>query len=127
MRETIILLCIGLLALVAVEVMILLFLVKRNISDPLAVNVRAAAQIANGNIEVQLAEIHSSDEIGSLNAAFRDMVAYLHQMANGAMQIAGGRPRPRIYSEIATRRIGQCLSANDRISTDHGSHGHDHR
>ena len=90
MRETIILLCIGLLALVAVEVMILLFLVKRNISDPLAVNVRAAAQIANGNIEVQLAEIHSSDEIGSLNAAFRDMVAYLHQMANGAMQIAGG-------------------------------------
>ena len=90
MRETIILLCIGLLALVAVETLILLVLVKRNISDPLAANVKAAAQIANGNIEVQLAEIRSRDEIGSLNAAFRDMVSYLHQMAAGATQISAG-------------------------------------
>ncbi|HIL09443.1 MAG TPA: methyl-accepting chemotaxis protein [Candidatus Latescibacteria bacterium] len=90
MRETVILLSIGLLALIAVETIILLILVKRNISIPLAANVRAATQIANGNIEVQLAETHSHDEIGSLNTAFRDMVAYLHQMAAGATQISAG-------------------------------------
>lgn len=90
MHETVILLSIGLFALIAVEIIILLILVKRNISDPLAANVRAAAQIANGNIEVQLAEIRSHDEIGLLNTAFRDMVAYLHQMAAGATQISAG-------------------------------------
>jgi methyl-accepting chemotaxis protein len=90
MHETFTLLGIGLFALIAVEIIILLILVKRNISDPLAANVRAAAQIANGNIEVQLADIRSHDEIGSLNTAFRNMVAYLHQMAAGATQISAG-------------------------------------
>jgi methyl-accepting chemotaxis protein len=89
-RETMIAVGILLLSLICIEALILLILVKKKISDPLAANVRAATQIANGAVEVQLAQVKSDDEIGALNAAFHNMIAYLHEMAAGAEQIAVG-------------------------------------
>jgi len=89
-RQTMGMVGLVLLCLVGVETLIILVLVRRKISAPLAENVRAAAQIASGDVEVHLTKMTSGDEIGSLNAAFRDMISYLREMAARANEISSG-------------------------------------
>ncbi len=60
------------LTLIGIETCFILFLVKRDISRPLYVTVRAAEQIAQGEFDVTLPEC-SRDEIGSLHTAFVNM------------------------------------------------------
>ena len=104
MSETVAIGAIALVSQVAMVTLILLILVRRKITLPLAANVEAAKQIAAGDLDVRLADVKSSDEIGSLNAAFGDMVDYLREMAMRAGKISEGDLRhefaPRSNNDV---------------------------
>jgi methyl-accepting chemotaxis protein len=108
-QETMAMMGIALLSLICVETLILLFLVKRKISDPLAANVQAATRIAQGDVDIQLPEIRSEDEIGSLNAAFHHMIAYLGEMAARAAQISTGDLRNKFVPKSREDVLGEAF------------------
>jgi len=78
------------IVLVGVETCALFLLVRRFISFPLNSIVRAALQIAEGDIHATLLTRRAQDEIGTLNAAFHKILAYITQMAEIATKIAAG-------------------------------------
>ncbi len=58
---------------------ILIIVLTRNITDPLLKLTRAANQVAAGNMEVDLVNVESSDEIGIVTKAFNTMIVSIHQ------------------------------------------------
>jgi len=109
LEETMLFVGVVLAALVVVVTPILLLLVRLLVSRPLADKVRAATQIAAGEVDIQLAEVKSQDEIGSLNAAFHSMVAYLRQMAGLAQQISEGNLRQEYQPGSAEDVLGAAF------------------
>ena len=89
--------------------LILTVLVKKKISAPLAAKVEAAAQIAAGNVDVHMAEVHSRDEIGALNAAFQEMISYMKDMATRANQISTGDLRHEVVARSDRDALGEAF------------------
>jgi methyl-accepting chemotaxis protein len=87
---TILLLAIGFGGVAFLVVMV--FLVSRSISRPLAEGVRFARQIAAGDLTATVDVGHRADEIGMLAGALNEMVQNLrnlvHQVQQGATQLA---------------------------------------
>ncbi len=81
---------ISLFLVIAIECFVVLLLARRSITIPLNHLVQAAQQIADGNINICLAKVSSHDEIGSLIAAAKKMITYIHHMADITTKILTG-------------------------------------
>ncbi len=61
---------------------IIIIVLTRSITDPLMNLTRAANEVAAGNIEVDLVEVESSDEVGIVTKAFNTMIVSIHEYIN---------------------------------------------
>ena len=109
MSETVAFAIVVLLSQVLMVTLLLLILVRRNITIPLAANVQVAKQIASGDVDVRLAKVKSKDEIGALNAAFRDMISYLREIAQTAAQISEGDLRHELTPRSDNDLLGKAF------------------
>ena len=109
MSETVVIAIVVLLSQVLMVTLLLLILVRRNITIPLATNLQVAKQIASGNLNVRLAEVRSKDEIGALNVAFGDMIAYLREIAQTAAQISEGDLRHELMPRSDHDLLGKAF------------------
>ncbi|MDO8212364.1 methyl-accepting chemotaxis protein [Conexibacter sp. CPCC 206217] len=82
-------LLIGLAVVAVVVALLIAMLLSRQISGGVGQMMRAARGIAKGDVE-QTVEVKSRDEIGETAEAFREMIAYLEEMAQAARRIAAG-------------------------------------
>ena len=73
------LLCISILIVVALANLVLIILMTRTITTPLIVLSRQADEVAKGNMDVDLVEAKTSDEVGIVTVAFNQMVTSLKQ------------------------------------------------
>lgn len=73
------LLCISILIVVALANLVLIILMTRTITTPLIVLSRQADEVAKGNMDVELVEAKTSDEVGIVTVAFNQMVTSLKQ------------------------------------------------
>lgn len=99
-----------LVILIGIEAIILFLLIKRNVSAPLRTIVRVARRIAEGDIQVQLAQVASqNNEIGELHATFQDMIAYFQAIGHIARNIAVGNIREQIAPRTESDYLGKAL------------------
>jgi twitching motility protein PilJ len=71
--------------------------------------IRAADNLAKGDFSTEFS-LHSSDEIGQLQAALQETVHYLRETAAVADQIAAGNLNTRVTIRSATDRFNLALS-----------------
>jgi methyl-accepting chemotaxis protein len=96
-------------AVVAVILGVLLALwLMRSIIRPLAKLTRAAERIAQGDLEVN-ARAETDDEIGRLATAFQGSIAYLHEMAGIAEEVAGGNLAVSVQPRSERDVLGQSF------------------
>lgn len=108
-RETAVTLVISLLLVLLVECAALVWLVSRKVTRPLLHLVQAARRIAEGDVNVQLAGVHSRDEIATLSTAFRTMMTYLQEMAAAATRISNGNLRQEIRPRSDKDALGHAF------------------
>lgn len=72
-------LCLSILAVVALTNVILTILLTRSITTPLYNLSKQADEISKGNLNVELLRVESSDEVGVVTAAFNQMVTNLKE------------------------------------------------
>lgn len=124
-RETAILVGIILVALIIIETLVILVLVKRGIATPLKTTVYVAERIAKGELEMPL---HTGskgsrvrDEIGTLLHGFHRMTTYLHEMATVATQVAtgvlDGEVRVRSKHDILGKAVQEMLDYLKHVAT----------
>lgn len=70
----------GLVVLLLIESLLILFLVRRNITIPLQKSVEAASQIARGDIRLPDTNNFSRDEIGVLMTTIHEMAVSIHEV-----------------------------------------------
>lgn len=105
---------IGILLLAMLFASILSWGVTRVIITPLAEMSTVASQLAQGNINQQV--LHQShDEIGVLATAFRDLIAYIRNLAEAATRISQGDLQVQIspYSEQDVLSLSFAEMVND--------------
>jgi len=78
---------VGFIALLLVSAMILF--VSRLLTRPMRVVTEAAERVSEGDVDVAI-DVHTSDEVGRMAAAFTRTVAYLREKADAAEAVAGG-------------------------------------
>lgn len=88
---------------------VLIIFISRNITKPIIAVGQAAAQIARGNLEVQL-NFQQQDEIGRMAADFQRMVAYLSRMADSAQKIAEGDLTEEITPQSEKDILGNAFA-----------------
>lgn len=79
----------------------------RNITSPLKRVVKAASQIAVGDLSVTL-EVHSKDEIGLLANSFHQLIAYIQEVARIAENISLGD----VHTEIQPKSERDVLNTS---------------
>lgn len=92
------------------------FVVATRFSRPIRELAGAAAQIAQGDLDVDV-RVKDRDEVGQTAAAFRDMTAYLKEMAGAADAIAAGDLTRQVRPRSKRDRLGfafQRMNANLR-------------
>ena len=94
-------------------ILLVLFLITRSITVPMAKLTRAASQIAAGEINQQVDYV-SGDEIGTLAAAFRNLIHYIQEMARAADTLSKGD----LTVEITPRSGQDVLSHSFRRMVD---------
>ena len=72
--------------------------------------VRVAGRVAEGDLSMKMGEDGRSDEIGALQAAFREMVASSQEMADAAGQIAGGNLTVEVKPRSERDALGRALA-----------------
>jgi methyl-accepting chemotaxis protein len=86
---------------IAVSVAVVLLLgfalsfVARQITKPLASITKAAARIAQGDIDQEVTD-RSNDELGRLADSFRSMITYIREVAQGADALSKGDARSKL-------------------------------
>ncbi len=85
----------------------------------------ASKEISRGRIEQQI-DIHSKDEIGTLADAFRDMVAYIGEIAHAADRLAVGdlnaaSVTPRSEHDVLSRNVNRVSEALQTVIGEVGS------
>ncbi len=91
----------------------LALLLSRQLGNGLRQLLAAARGIAGGDVE-QRVEVRSRDELGDTGKAFREMVAYLDEMAGRGALDRRRRPRRRGQAEERERRARDRLRAHER-------------
>lgn len=98
---------IGSLITAAISVAIAVTL-ARSISKPLGQMSEGAHKISRGELDADIT-VKSDDEVGDLAAAFRDMTAYLKNMASTAEAIAGGNLRREVVPKSEKDVLGNAF------------------
>jgi methyl-accepting chemotaxis protein len=98
------------LAIALVTGVALSLLIARSITTPLLTAVRAANQVAEGDVDVQLAGT-SRDESGQLLDAMRRMIASTKEKIDAAVQIAKGDLTVSVAPQSAKDALGNALHA----------------
>jgi methyl-accepting chemotaxis protein len=93
--------------------LLVLFLITRSITVPMAKLTQAATRIAAGDIHQQVDYV-SGDEIGTLAAAFRNVVRYIQEMAQAADTLSKGD----LTVEISARSERDVLAHSFRRMVD---------
>lgn len=78
------------LFVIVVESVMIVILLRRNVTKPLRALTRIAGQIAEGNFHIQLPLTNSHDEIGVFTLAFESMISYIQTIAHLANRISNG-------------------------------------
>jgi methyl-accepting chemotaxis protein len=94
-------------------ILLVLFLITRSITVPMAKLTQAATRIAAGDIN-QRVDYVSGDEIGTLAAAFRNVIRYIQEMAQAADTLSKGD----LTVEITTRSEHDVLAHSFRRMVD---------
>ncbi len=97
------------LLLVIVESLVVLTLVRKNITRPLIELAQAARQIADGDVKIHLAKVLSRDEIGLLTSAFNTMLTFFQTIADQTTMIATGQLHQEVTSRSAKDVVGQAF------------------
>ena len=84
--------------------------ITQNIAKPLAEVTAAAARIADGDINVELAEMSRNDEVGILVQTFQRMSRSLNVLAGRARQIAEGDLTAQITPRSERDVLGNAFS-----------------
>jgi methyl-accepting chemotaxis protein len=69
----------------------------KRITDSVHKLVEAAERISNGDLDVELGDLHGKDEFGALNRSFAKMIGYLREMASVSEAIAQGNLSTEVY------------------------------
>lgn len=100
---------INFLLIITVESIVVLALIRSNITIPLRHLTRVATQIAHGDIDVQLPVVRSHNEIGTLVMAFESMISYIKSISDVAISISEGDLRHKITSRSARDILGKAF------------------
>ncbi|GAK58527.1 methyl-accepting chemotaxis sensory transducer [Candidatus Vecturithrix granuli] len=100
---------INFLLIMAVESIVVLALVRSNITIPLRHLTRVARQIAEGDIDVRLPVVRSRNEIGSFTHAFEAMIAYIKAIADVALSISEGDLRRKVTPRSTQDQLGKAF------------------
>ena len=95
--------------LILVEAIMVLILVRKNVTVPLSRLAQAARQIANGDVDLHLETTSSRNEIGVLSAAFGTMVNYIQSMAQAASRISTGDLRNQVEPRSERDVLGHAF------------------
>ncbi len=85
-------------------------LVAVRLARPAVAVSRAAKRISNGELDVEI-DTSSEDEIGQVAESFRDMVAYLSEMADVADTIAAGNLDVEVNTRSERDRLGTAIGS----------------
>ncbi|MEA4907391.1 MAG: methyl-accepting chemotaxis protein [Anaerolineaceae bacterium] len=96
------------LALMVVAVGLILVIANR-IANPLVKIAGAARKIAAGDLSETI-EVRQEDEVGHLAEDFRQMMAYLHEMATVAHGLAAGNLDHQVQPRSAQDEFGNALA-----------------
>jgi methyl-accepting chemotaxis protein len=98
------------------------FLIVRNISGPLNEITKIATRIGEGDLDVELPVVERKDEVGILLQNFSSMIEALKRMANAAQKIAAGDITgsivPQSEKDILGNAFLQMLNNLRRIMKD---------
>lgn len=97
------------LAMIVFEIFLVLWLAKKNVTNRLRHFVNSATQIANGELDLNLAALQARDEMGILTDAFARMLEYLRNVAAIATQISRGDLRGGITPHSERDVVGHAL------------------
>jgi len=101
---------IALLIAAAVASVALALLLSRQLGNGLRQLLAAARGIAGGDVE-QRVEVRSRDELGATGRAFREMIAYLDEMAVAARSIADGELDVDVRPKSERDALGTAFAA----------------
>ncbi len=97
-----------------------MFMSRRFIELPLAIGVKAANQLAKGNLDVDI-EVCGEDEIGQLQSAMKDMVASLvdivGEVQSAVGNVASGSEELSSTAETMSQGATQQASAAEQASS----------
>jgi methyl-accepting chemotaxis protein len=103
-------------------IIIIGFLIVRNISGPLNEITKIATRIGEGDLDVELPVVERKDEVGILLQNFSSMIEALKRMANAAQKIASGditgSIAPQSEKDILGNAFLQMLNNLRRIMKD---------
>ena len=109
-REGVTLARAGIVMAIAAPIVVgLLNVMTRQIVNPTKQMAATAAAIAGGDVNQQI-DITRRDEIGDMANAFRDMIAYLQEMANAADHLAQGDLTADVTPQSKQDRLGNAFS-----------------
>jgi methyl-accepting chemotaxis protein len=97
------------LVLVVPTIIVLLNVMVRQIVTPAKQMASIAATIATGDVNQQV-DFTRQDEFGDLANAFRDMIAYLQEMADAADHLAQGDLTAEVTPQSEQDRLGNAFS-----------------
>lgn len=100
---------ISFLLIITVESIVVLALVRSNITIPLRHLTRIAIQIAHGDIDVHLPVVRSHNEIGTFVMAFESMISYIKSISDIAISISEGDLRRQITPRSAVDILGKAF------------------
>jgi methyl-accepting chemotaxis protein len=83
--------------------------ITQSLTRPLAAALKAAEQLAAGDVRAQIPE-HGDDEVGQLLRAMRRLVVYLREMSGVADAIAAGELTSRIEPRSADDALGVAFA-----------------
>jgi methyl-accepting chemotaxis protein len=84
------------------------FRISQSIAQAVQQMVQAATGIAQGDVDQQLS-ITRGDELGTMADAFREMIAYLKEMAGTADRVAGGDLQVSVTPRSARDTLGNAF------------------
>ncbi|MBU4326511.1 MAG: response regulator [Proteobacteria bacterium] len=103
------------IALALLSVVIMLFIMNRNVTRPLRVLRDGANRVADGDLDIQL-PVSSADEIGHLAEAFNQMTA---KLAVSNKELHEENQRRREAQDEITRKAGLLLQKNQELISAH--------
>jgi sigma-B regulation protein RsbU (phosphoserine phosphatase) len=90
---------VGIATLIVVGLLALTLVLAASITGPLRRMVAVTARVAQGDLDVDLADIRSHDEVGTLARAFQSMTVSLKKYIHDLMEMTGAKQR--MESELA--------------------------